>query len=410
MSTNTQAYGGVSPLPRKLRKGYWSRMGGKFLVLSIMAHLLFFTGAAYYIIQFITPKKLTFKAGVPSINPAKKLAEHKMSMAKKRKSMSAPAPAKRVVTTGLSKIILPPMPEMPTNVVTPSQITGIGGLGIGFGNGNGGNGNGDGGGGGFMAPFGTTNSRPGTLVGTFYDLKFLRGGQPAPDVNKNYADDITKFVQGGWHDSTLNKYLKGSHPLYTTQIFFPIINTNEAPKAFGSPKPDSPGKWCAIYKGNVSPPESGVYHFVAAGDDDMIIRFDNQTVLFNCEHIPSPEGDLTNTRNTKTLGVEPLYDYQQPLKFARSLPLTLDASRYYSIEILIGDDVPQKMWAKVLWEKEGVNYEKAGDSPILPVFALDKVSVAPETESPAMPHLDGPLWKARAASNSLLDMLDNPGP
>ena len=408
MTANTQALGG-KPLQPKRRKGYWSRMGGKFLILSVAAHLLFFTGAAYYVIQIFVPKKLTFKAGVPSTNPTKQLAEHKVSMAKKRKSMSAPAPAKRVVTTGLASIILPPMPMMPTNVITPSQITGIGGLGIGFGQGSGGNGNGGGGGNGFMAPFGTTNSRPSALVGTFYDLKFLRNEQDAPDVGKNYAADITKFIQGGWHDSVFGKYLKGHHPLYTTQIFFPIINSREGPKAFGSPKPDSPGKWIVIYKGNVSPPENGVYHFVAAGDDDMAIRFDNQTVLFNCEHIPAPDGTLSNTRDTKSLGVEPLYEYRQPLRFVRSLPLNLDATKYYPIEILIGDDVPEKTWAKVLWEKEGVNYEKDGDSPILPVFGLEKISVPPETDGvPPMPHLEGPLWKAKSASNSMLDMLENP--
>src|ERR1700677_711982 len=162
MSTTTQTLGNGKPA-KKPRKGYWARMGGKFLVLSILVHILLVTGAAFYVIQVFTPKKLTFKGGVLSTNPDKKLAEHKVSMAKKRKSMAAPAPAKRVVTTGLSSIILPVMPAMPTNGSTPTQMTGVGALGIGFGSG-GGNGNGDGGGGGFMAPFGSKTSRPGTLV------------------------------------------------------------------------------------------------------------------------------------------------------------------------------------------------------------------------------------------------------
>lgn len=402
--SNTAGKTGDGDSKPKRRKMSWRQMGLTFLFLSILAHILFFTGAAYFFIQIFTPKKLTFHGGVPSTNPSTKMAEHKVSLAKKRKSMSAPAPAKRVVTTGMSKIVLPEMPALPTNVIAPTQITGIGGVGTGFGMGQGGNGNGGDGGNGFVAPFGSSNERAGTLVGTFYDFKFTRGGEPVQNIDKIYIDEITKFVQDGWHDSVLNKYLKGHHPLYTSQIFFPIIDTNDAPKAFGSPKPDSPGKWVVVYKGNVSPPENGVYHFVAAGDDDMIIRFDNRTVLFNCEHIPSPDGDLTNFRNMKALGVAPLYDYGQPLTFVRSLPLTLDASKYYSIEILIGDDVPTKTWAKILWEEEGVNYQHAGNAPILPIFALGPISV--ENETPPMPHLNAPLWKGKSTSTSMLDILN----
>ena len=411
MTTNAQALG-ANQSPRKPRKGYWARMGGKFLVLSIFAHLLFLTGAAYYIIQIVTPKKLTFKAGVPSVNPVKQLAEHKMSMAKKRKSMSAPAPAKRVVTNNqLAKIILPPVPDMPTNVVTPTQITGIGGLGVGFGQGMGGNGSGDGGGGdGFMAPFGTANSRPGLLVGTFYDLKFLRGSQPAPDVGKNYIADITKFAQEG-HQTVFHKYLKGPHPLYTTQIFFPSIQSVDGPKAFGSPKPDEPGKWVVVYEGTVSPPETGVYHFVGSGDDDMIIRFDNKLVLFNCEHINAPGGTLSNGMGSSTLA-DSIYHYSKQdayASFARSLPVSVQAGTNYNIQILIGDDVPQTTHAKILVEKEGVNYDKDGDSPILPIFSVGKTQETTADDWP--PHTNnGPFWHGKTGSGSILDMLDSDNP
>lgn len=373
MSAEITAPGGVQP-PEKPGKRAWQRIGGTFLVLSILAHLLFFTGAAFYVIHIFTPKKLTFKAGAPSTNPARQLAEHKVSMAKKRKSMSAPAPAKRVVTTGFARIILPPMPAMPAQAVTPTQMTSIGGLGVGFGQGNGGNGNGDGGGGGFMAPFGSKAVRPNTLVGTFYDLKFLRDGQDAPDVGKNYGDDIIKFVKEGWHDSVFSKYLKGDHPLYATEIFFPEIESSDAPKAFGSTKPDAEGKWVAVYKGNVSPPETGVYHFIASGDDDVIIRFNNQTVLFTCEHVSAPGGKLQNKTGAAALG-DSIYHYQGEdpyASFVRSLPVTAEAGEYYPIEILIGDDTPEKMFAKVLYEKDGAAYQKDGDSPILPIFASEQ--------------------------------------
>jgi hypothetical protein len=173
-----------------------------------------------------------------------------------------------------------------------------------------------------------------------------------------------------------------------------VIDTNDAPKAFKSPKPDSPGKWIAIYKGDVSPPDSGTYHFVAAGDDDMIIRFNNQTVLFHCEHIEAPP---------ELKGEEYRYDGER-LSYARSLPMAVEAGKTYPIEILIGDDIPREMFAKVLIEKEGVEYQHdGGGGPILPVFAVAQVEVS-GTETPA--HLTTPVWQGKA-STSLMDMFDD---
>ena len=281
---------------------------------------------------------------------------HKVSMAKKRKSMSAPAPAKRVVSTGPAKIILPEMPALPTNVVTPTSITGIGGVGVGFGAGNGGNGNGDGGGGGFMGNFGSKTPRSGSLVGQYYDFKFTRSGSPNKDYK--YAEEILSFVKGGWHESKFSKYYKGPSKLYATQIFFPEIDTSEGPKAFGNTiENNEGGKWIAIYRGMVAPPESGTYYFVGAGDDDMIVNFDGKEILNNCEHIdkdvdPTGEWNYEGLRN----------------KFAKSQPVQVNAGQFYEIRILIGDDIPTKTMAMLLVMKDGVNYG-GGGSPVIPVFS-----------------------------------------
>jgi len=121
-----------SPAPIK---GAKRRLGGKFLVISIVVHLLFGLGAAYYVVQTITAKrKLTFHGGPPSPNPSQRAIEHKVQMAKKQNSMSAPPPVKRIVTTGMAKVALPDMPSMPTsNPVAASKAVGAGGVGVGFG-------------------------------------------------------------------------------------------------------------------------------------------------------------------------------------------------------------------------------------------------------------------------------------
>lgn len=393
-----------SPRPGLMR-GYWRRMGGKFLVLSILAHLLLVIGAAFYVVQRIQPKKIVFKAGAPVTNPAKQAQEHKVQMAKKRKSMSAPAPAKRVMTAVPAKIVLPDLPAMPANTFAPTQITGLGGVGTAFGGMGNGSGGGDGGAGNFMSPFGGHDAHGGALVGTYYDFKFTRDGKDAKNVDKAYADDITRFVKAGWHEGILDKYLQGPRQLYATEIFFPTIESADAPTAFGSPKPGAEGKWIVVYKGYVSPPESGTYYFVGAGDDDLIIRFNGKLVLFNCEHIDAPEGNLTNFRGTKAYGTA-LYRYEgEVLSYAKGMPMDVEAGKDYLLEILIGDDVPSKTFAKILIEKKGMDYRKDGGSPVLPIFALDKV-MASGTEPPAHTS-DGPLWKGKGITTSLLNTLSD---
>ena len=63
--------------------------------------------------------------------------------------MSAPAQAKRITTTGLSKVSLPDMPVISTSTdFTPGKMAGMGGTGMGLGMAGGMGGAGGGGGGG----------------------------------------------------------------------------------------------------------------------------------------------------------------------------------------------------------------------------------------------------------------------
>ena len=411
MSANTQALGEISPVPPRQHAGYWKRywkrywksIGGKFLVFSILAHLLFLAGAAYYIIEIIAPQRQKpIMVVPPSVNAIKDNADHNKIVQQQRENSSPLTPPKVAYSTGKTDIVInpPPLDAMQNTSLTPSIVPGSIGdnpfshQGPSGPSGPGSNSR--------PTTFGYTEYKPGSLRGTFYDFKFLSDGQPAKNPDNDYKADITKFVMDGWKDSELDKYLKGNTPLYATQVFMPVVNTNEAPADFHSPKPESPGKWIVVYKGDVSPPASGAYHFVAAGDDDMIIRFDGRTVLFHCEHIPTPAG---------LEGQEYHYEGQR-LGFARSLPLKVQEGAVYPIEILIGDDIPTKTFAKVLIEKEGTHYQAApGGGPTLPVFALDKVQVTPETDgTPPLPHLDAPLWIGKTSPASLLEQLDRDNP
>ena len=137
------------PPPRKPLFTFWQKViASKFLLVSIIVHLLFGAGAAVYVVQqYQANRKLSFKGGPPVVNPSSRALEHKVSMAKKKNTMSAPAQAKRITTAGLAKVALPEMITMPTaTTVVPNRMGGLGGMGQGFGAGGaGGMGSGSGG-------------------------------------------------------------------------------------------------------------------------------------------------------------------------------------------------------------------------------------------------------------------------
>jgi hypothetical protein len=177
------------PTPPKKWRVKWKSLGGKFLIISIAVHVLFLMGATYYVVQIYSTKKLTFKGGAPVANASSRSMEHKVSLANKQKSMSAPAPVRRIVSTAPSAVSLPDIPSMPNvTSVTPASMTGMGGTGVigsGFGSGMGG---GDGGGGmGIFSPFGIKDARASALTGKFYDFKHTAARQDSKVDGGKYA-------------------------------------------------------------------------------------------------------------------------------------------------------------------------------------------------------------------------------
>ena len=155
MNTEADEFAPPPPPPPRRKLTTWQKIiASKFLVVSIIVHLLFGAGAAVYVVQNIQAKRVpTFKGGPPTVSASSRALEHKVSMAKKKASMSAPAQAKRISVAGaLSKVALPEIITMPSaTTVVPNRMGGMGGNGMGMGIGGMG-GNGSGGGGGFPMP------------------------------------------------------------------------------------------------------------------------------------------------------------------------------------------------------------------------------------------------------------------
>ncbi len=115
----------MAPAPAKRRRWVLSPV----LIGSIVLHLLFAGGAAIYVVsRYSTARKLTFQAGPKSPNPSEQALQHRVQVEKKMQTQSMPAAVpKRVLTTGLAKVTLPPLPEIAAPKDAPKQLMTAGG-------------------------------------------------------------------------------------------------------------------------------------------------------------------------------------------------------------------------------------------------------------------------------------------
>ena len=400
-STHTafDPHAGTVPLPQTApmpaRRGFsWQRFGGKFLVISVLAHLLFGAVAAYLVVQTIQAKrKLDFKSGPKGPTASTRSLEHQVQMKKQKNALSAPPQAKRVTTTGLAKVALPDMPAMPSMsaALSPGAISGMGAAGLSPGGLGGGVGGMGGSGGAAINFFGVRTGGAG-LAGTFYDLKQTQSRQPTNMTPDMYGKILIDFANGGFNAGLLARFYKADKPVYATQIWIPNISADLGPAAFGLEKIVQPKMWCVHYKGRVTPPESFTFHFVGAGDDIMQVKFNGKLVLDRSWYARTNWKPVAN------------YDYGfSGIKngFAKGDAIQVQAGQSYPMEVMIGEQPGGYDFATLLQEIEGVQYDKdKKGNPILPVFRMSNAKPASGADGkPYPPHRDdGPVWKAEPAT------------
>jgi hypothetical protein len=388
------------------KRAFWARLfAGKFLLVSIAAHVVFGLGATYFIVQRVQAKrKVTFQGGPPAVTASKRALEHKVSLAKKKNTGGAPPQAKRIVSAGIAKVSLPDLPSLPTATNSvPGMKASMGGAGFGTGVGFGPDagasmGGGGAGGAGGMTIFGFRGAGGG-LTGRFYDMKqtpsrapteFGRAGLNLNVGDKLWLDEIERFLKGGWNEQVLNKYFQAPNFLSAKQFWVPNIVSEKAAEAFGVEKEAKGGYWVALYKGRVSPPESGTYHFVGGADAVLLVRINGNIVLDGIHPFRIAYHINANCRSAGS------YDYRYPYfpgGFSKGPGVELIAGSYSDMEVLIGDQ-----WGvcnfHLLVEKEGVQYQKTpGGLPILPVFKTGNDPLPPGEGPPCQEN--GPIWQVR---------------
>jgi hypothetical protein len=382
----------------------------KFLVVSILVHLLFGLGATVFIVQRSQAKrKVTFQGGPPAVTASKRALEHKVSMAQKKKTGGAPPQAKRIVSAGLAKVSLPEMPNIPTaTTVVPGMMSGMGGAGfgtgMGFGSGMGsGMGGGTGTGGGGLTMFGVRGGSAG-LIGTFYDLKQTKDRKPtdmagggggmmdwkAPQVVK-CKELVSRFVKGGWNPSILNHYFAAPGKVSAQQIFIPNMVASEGPKAFQVEKEVAPSRWLVHYTGEIIAPKDGKFRFIGAGDDTLVVRCKGRNVLDGS----FPEF-LVDPAANESMDVGRAWLAALPLRAGKWIEMR--KGEPMKMEVLIGENPGGEFSCFLMAEENGVDHPPG----VFPVFQLKAMDV-PTGSAPQ--HHGAIVFSSKVAGGSLLDSL-----
>lgn len=408
---------------------YWRKIGGGSLTISVVVHVVILVLGLFWILQVIPPPKektVDFKPGGGG-GGSRELP------ASKTRSQMVKSAMNRVSAVGVSGTFTLPDPQ---NNVSLSKLGalgasgggGLGGGGSGGGRGEGigrgvGDGMGDGMGTGLAGkfnPFGMLSQTPNALIGTFYDLKQTDKRKPTGITNEQTQEVIRDFVNKGWKETSLSReYFQAPQKLYQTKIYIPLMQAEGAPAAFNCEKDVQPSRWIIVYRGSVTPPKTGRYRFVGAGDDVLVVRFNNRHVFDHGFYGGTTGLHLSRMINVLT-GENDDRDLQRrlrdspmkiPVEFYK-YPTTNDWNRAigglavgpwfeakagtsYPIEILLSEIPGGLFCASLMIEQVGENYEKSSTgSPVLPLFRLDHQSPAVTTDDNAPPFReDGPAWK-----------------
>ena len=416
--------------PNPPRVSIWQKLGGGALTFAIIAHAILLVVGAIWIFQVIQEpeKKVNFMPNGGG-GGGERSASTQVQQ-KKRAQITPSTHVKRVFAEGVASNTVLPDPGDSFGEMTALASLGGGGLG-GFGGtgsggvfgkdtGAGGGGLGVPGGQGTANPFGMIDPNANALEGTFYDLKQTKNRQSTDMTNEGIKEVISEFVTKGWKDRTLSKYYKAGRTLYQTRLAIPMMKAELAPAAFDCEKEVQPSRWVVVYRGVVTPPKTGRYRFVGAGDDVLVVRFNGKHVFDHGyasgtmgAHISSNKGFFHGTQDNDTLKklARRVYPMDLPVKYyeydttkrwnqdigglAVGAEFEAVAGRSYPIDILISEIPGGLFCAALLIEEVGATYKKdSTGAPILPLFRLDSGLPAPTKADNAPPFdPEGPIWK-----------------
>jgi len=415
-------------IPKK-KRSFWSKLGGGALSISIIIHMIILAIGGYWVFQVIQEpeKKVDFMPASGGGGAPESSTAQKQRTAQLQRNVS------RVAAVGVESSISLPEPELNSEMTALGDLGG-GGLSGGMGGKGSGGGKGDGTGAGFGSgsglglgngmgsknPFGMIDATPSALVGTFYDLKQTPKREPTNMTDDEMRQKVREIVDKGFKEREFNDYYKAKQKLYQTKIHMPFMSADAAPAAFNCEKEVQPRRWIVVYRGTVKAPKSGKFRFVGAGDDLLVVRFNNRTIFdygytlgTTGTHMFGRAGDVDGTNDVPELAkdIRKMGPMRVPIQFykydtaqnyndniggmAVGPEFQVREGQSYPIEILIGEIPGGYFGVSLLIEEIGATYEKASTgAPILPLFRLDN-SLPDPTITTNQPQYakDGPIWK-----------------
>ncbi len=245
----------------------------------------------------------------------------------------------------------------------------------------GGLGGGGGAGSGEQTAFGSRGGRQEGLIGTFYDLKKNRDGDPTDMAEseaemtegregmavggwehspqtRRFVDVLKEFVEE-WRPRLLSQYFKASAELATYQINISNIAASEAPHAFRVEKNSRPRRWVVHYKGKIVSPKDTVCRFIGFGDDILVVRIDQQNVLDACygTQILDPMARVNDAVGSPLIA---------------GTWITMRRGQTMEMEVLVGEGPGGGFNAVLLVDEKGAN-NATGDYPMFQIRPTDGV-------------------------------------
>lgn len=416
--------------PAKPKQSIWQKLGAGSLSISLVFHAVLLAIGVAWVFQVVTPVEkivdFTPKSGGGGAPASDVNAQ------KQRTRMMQPEMSRTVALGAVSNMTLPEPGEM--NQMTALDGLSNGALSSGLGGAGSGGGRGDGNGPGFgngllpgmtvgngsINPFGMRETNSIGLAGSLYDLKQTDDLKPTGMPLDEMREKLRDIAKRGFKPREFSKYYKAPITLYQTKFLIPSMPAEEAPAAFSVEKYVQPKQWFVVYRGNVQAPKSGRFRFVGAGDDVLVVRFNNRLVFdfgYTLAATGGGSGAISKEnynrdensdaiRNVKRLSPMPVpsvtYQYSTNPRINRDLgglavgpEFQVTAGTTYPVEILISE-IPGGIFStSLLIQEEGVTYQKdAGGLPILPLFRLDHSLPSPELKGEAPPFdPNGPVWK-----------------
>ena len=332
------------------------------LIASLVLHLLFgLVLGSWKIFSILTEDTVEIEVVPPpaAIQPQQRAYTMKTMRSQRSTALSTQIPISvdQASDLNLPKIDVPKPSSNQTAIKARGSASGIGGIG-----------GGTGASGGFATLFGNTSPLAGALEGHFIDFKQDRYREKAPQ--QGWMDAGKDFLRT-YKLREFRKFFNAPQKLYATHFYIPLINADEAPRAFGVETLVEPSQWVAVYQGQFRSAEGGSFRFVGTADDILIVGVKGRTVL--------SAGFTESNPGKWKADTEPSFSGPSVSQYLPKLTVgdwfKLAPNEPTELSVLIGEIPGGEFGCYLFIEEKGVAYETTQEGrPILPVFKLKDFS------------------------------------